>query len=145
MTPEGREAWLNEPDDMGWYHRDGTPAKTRREGLNIAENRFSRGGVRKNPDHGRVARTRFPNGHFLSTVFLGLDHGFLFGEKPDGYVPVLFESMYFARNHESLAERRWRTEAEAKRGHRNIRNQIVLTFLWNLLARAFPLEPRQRL
>lgn len=61
----------------------------------------------------RVAFTELPNEHgFISTVFLGLDHGF-----SDDAPPMLFETMshlggewedYFARYH---------TWAEAEAGH----------------------------
>jgi len=37
----------------------------------------------------RVDRTEFPNGTYVSTVFLGLDHQFLDGP------PLLFETMIF--------------------------------------------------
>jgi hypothetical protein len=49
----------------------------------------------------------------VSTVFLGLDHSF--GHRP----PVLFETMAFV-GHESVAQARYCTWAEAELGHARI-------------------------
>lgn len=51
----------------------------------------------------------------VSTVFLGLDHNFgdLFG------LPILFETMAFI-GHDSIAQDRYRTWAEAEAGHDRI-------------------------
>jgi len=56
----------------------------------------------------RVARTDLPDGGFVSTVFLGMDHGF-------GGSPLLFETMILDRGD----ERQWRygTIEEARTGH----------------------------
>jgi hypothetical protein len=56
-----------------------------------------------------VARTALPNGHVVSTIFLGLDHNF-FGEGP----PVVFESMVFPTCDHLT---RYCTWAEAEAGH----------------------------
>jgi hypothetical protein len=47
----------------------------------------------------RVLRDEFPNGVVVSTVFLGMDHGW--GEGP----PLLFETMIFGRNDDSYQTR----------------------------------------
>ncbi len=59
-----------------------------------------------------VAQTDFPDGSKLSTVFLGIDHGW-------GDVPVLFETMIFGGPHH---EKQWRysTWEEAKENHEKI-------------------------
>lgn len=52
--------------------------------------------------------------HFVSTVWLGLDHGF--GKGP----PVIFETMIFCHGHECrINDEQWRycTEAQAEAGH----------------------------
>lgn len=54
----------------------------------------------------RVGATLLPTGQFISTVFLGLDHGF-------GGDPILFETMIFPEQ----TEWRYRTLDEAEEGH----------------------------
>jgi len=54
-----------------------------------------------------VAQTELPNGYFVSTVFLGLDHNFLRGP------PLVFETMVFPDGE----QRRYGTWAEAEAGH----------------------------
>jgi len=67
-------------------------------------------------DKRRVAETTLPNGRWVSTVWLGLDHRF--GHGP----PLIFESMVF----ESKAEmdeidcERYSTEEEARVGHQEL-------------------------
>jgi len=61
----------------------------------------------------RVALDRFKGGWSVSTVFLGLDHGFM-GE------PLTFETMVFAPDRESPFNgecKRYVTRAEALQGH----------------------------
>ena len=50
---------------------------------------------------------------FVSTVFLGIDHGF------DPGAPLLFETMVFGGGHDCLT-RRYTTRAEALRGHQAV-------------------------
>lgn len=65
----------------------------------------------------RVARTTVTSGADLaktfdvSTVWLGIDHGF--GEG----APVIFETMVFAEGSEDQDCRRYTTEDQAKAGH----------------------------
>ena len=61
----------------------------------------------------RVAETTLPNGQWVSTVWVGLDHQF--GEGP----PLIFESMVFPNTTEfsELDVQRYHTEAEALAGH----------------------------
>ena len=49
--------------------------------------------LEKNRDRRRVARTTVLGGYLISTVFLGLDHGFL-----PGGPPMIFETMIFPRD-----------------------------------------------
>lgn len=59
----------------------------------------------------RVAKDEF-NGHMVSTVFLGLDHSFGYGQ------PLLFESMVFKDGSwNDLDSRRYATWDEAIAGH----------------------------
>ena len=65
-------------------------------------------------DARRVAETTLPDGKYVSTVWLGLDHAF--GRGP----PLIFESMVFAsatQGSEALDQDRYSTEAEAREGH----------------------------
>ena len=67
-------------------------------------------------DHQRVAETTLPDGSWVSTVWLGLDHSF--GDGP----PLLFETMVFpSRDSQDKPDQqdmdRYTTEAEAIAGH----------------------------
>jgi len=72
-------------------------------------------GMWKQSDEGwRVKQETLPNGRWVSTVFLGIDHGF--GDGP----PVLFETMVFP-NEDDFSEldcERYCTWAEAEEGHK---------------------------
>lgn len=64
----------------------------------------------------RIAETTLPDGKWVSTVWLGLDHGAGCGP------PLIFETMVFAPSRdgelrESLDCDRYATAAEAKAGH----------------------------
>lgn len=64
-------------------------------------------------DQKRVAETTLPNGRWVSTVWLGLDHSF--GSGP----PLIFETMVFPSKDDmgDLDSDRYSTEAEALAGH----------------------------
>ena len=64
-----------------------------------------------NEAYGQVGKTELPDGSIVSTVWMGIDHGFVPGE------PVIFETMVFDKTGESVECRRYSTEAEAKAGH----------------------------
>lgn len=66
----------------------------------------------------RVARDDLPNGGYVSTVFMGLDHGG--GDKLE-----LFETMVFDGVGGAGATVRYATWDEAVAGHRNILNSLV--------------------
>lgn len=57
-----------------------------------------------------VVKTELPSGTTVSTVFLGIDHGFRGGE------PVLWETMMFGGNYD-LACDRYRSRRDAIVGH----------------------------
>jgi len=62
----------------------------------------------------RVAATTLPNGRWVSTVWLGIDHSF--GSGP----PLIFETMVFPSEGGVLTEldcERYSTEDAAKAGH----------------------------
>ena len=63
----------------------------------------------------RVAETTLPDGKWVSTVWLGLDHRY----SMDG-PPLIFETMVFKSrdNMEEVDVERYSTEAEALAGHR---------------------------
>jgi hypothetical protein len=62
-------------------------------------------------DPWRVAGTEFPDGRYLSTVFLGIDHQYLDGP------PLLFETMLFDDPRGDEQQWRWSTWDEAEAGH----------------------------
>jgi len=62
----------------------------------------------------RVAETTLPDGKWISTVWLGLDHSF------GGGPPLIFETMVFESNDATGGDldcARYSTEAEALAGH----------------------------
>lgn len=63
-------------------------------------------------DYKRVASTMLPDGTWISTVWIGLDHRF----NDDG-PPLIFESMAFRGSESDLDCERYSTEAEAIAGH----------------------------
>lgn len=70
-------------DDMYWLEDDGTIRNIKQGEENSAWNMDKR----------RIARTKYDNGDFISTVFLVIDHGWT--NNPDD-APILFETMIFA-------------------------------------------------
>lgn len=55
----------------------------------------------------------------VSTVWLGIDHGWGYSTDPDNYRPVLFETMVFGGDGDNYCER-YHTEEEAITGHRRV-------------------------
>lgn len=70
-----------------------------------------------------VAKTQVTDQEEVSTVFLGIDHGW-FSERP-----ILFETMVFAAG-KSRAQRRYATWEEAERGH--MEEEVEMTELEQL-------------
>jgi hypothetical protein len=63
----------------------------------------------------KVAKDTLPSGLLVSTVFLGIDHGF--SDNPD-VPPILFETMVFMPgSYDELECERYATKAEALKGH----------------------------
>lgn len=67
----------------------------------------------------RIMESRLPDGKWISTVWLGLDHGI------DESNPIIFETMVFEfktdkKLGESLDTDRYSTEQEARRGHKRM-------------------------
>jgi hypothetical protein len=58
----------------------------------------------------------------VSTVWLGLDHGF------NGSVPLIFETMVFARNNDPIYEKRYATLEQAIAGHK----EAVKKYCWRV-------------
>ena len=69
-----------------------------------------------NFDYKRVAKDILPNGTVISTVWLGMDHGFGEGK------PLIFETMVFLSEADYREEdiERYSTEEEAKTGHKRM-------------------------
>jgi hypothetical protein len=85
-----------------YYDRQGKPSTSRAWTQSFNEN--------------RVAEDTLPNGRWVSTVWLGLDHSF------GGPVPLIFETMVFSslREMSELDCDRYATEAEALAGHKRL-------------------------
>lgn len=72
----------------------------------------------RDPEYKRVAATTVGRIR-VSTIWLGLDHGFAFAGEPR--VPVIFETMAFGpRSWSELESRRYATEAAALTGHEEV-------------------------
>ena len=86
-----------------YFDKDGTPISDTLKWAKLFDN----------PDYKRVAKTTLPNGRFVSTVWLGLNHQF--GDGP----PLLFETMVFPNDKDfgELDSERYSTESEARAGH----------------------------
>lgn len=91
---------------MDLYRRDGTPYEGTRE-----EQILAWGHDFKDMSIKIVKQDTLPNGLFISTVWLGLDHSW--GSGP----PLIFESMVFNNNFNELDMRRYSAENEALAGH----------------------------
>lgn len=60
-----------------------------------------------------VGYARFPDGTYVSTVWLGLEHG-----RDNQGRPIIFETMVFTAANEDLFHCRYATEDDALAGHR---------------------------
>ena len=89
-----------------YYRRDGTPytGPRMRQALAWAEDH-------KVAANRVVRQTPTLYGEVVSTVWLGLDHGFLLGR------PLIFETMIMTRTSFRGYQRRYSTEEEALAGH----------------------------
>lgn len=65
-----------------------------------------------NPKIKIVKQETLPNGYWVSTVWLGLDHRWGKGQ------PLIFETMVFYQGESDLDMQRYSTEAEAIVGHK---------------------------
>ena len=71
-----------------------------------------------------VKQERTDRGTLVSTVWLGLDHSFTFGDDP--VPPLIFETMVFSKT-EALKDEymdRYTTEEQALEGHGRIANMV---------------------
>ena len=101
---------------LGRYRRDGTPYPEGKAGLMEWGKDF------ENKDIHLVKQDTLANGYFVSTVWLGLDHGMLGSVRP-----LIFETMVFRKGKDGVIKyneldmSRYSTEQEAIEGH----NQMV--------------------
>lgn len=92
---------------MGLYFRkDGTPYPEGKEGLLAFAKDF------ENTEGRRVGFDKLPNGLAVSTVWLGIDHGFGSGR------PLIFETMVFAHGRGGEFQTQYSTLEEARLGHK---------------------------
>ena len=89
-----------------FYRRDGTPYANAVEwskDFGIVENKI-------------VKQEELPNGYFVSTVWLGLNHNYGEGK------PLIFETMVFPEkgNYSDIYMERYSTEQEAIEGHNRL-------------------------
>ena len=102
---------------IGYYDRDGRPLTSKEWGAML-----------ERQDKRRVAETTLPDGKWVSTVWLGLDHNF------GGGPPLIFETKVFPSSTDftDLDQERYATEAEAMAGHQ------VMVDKWRLPAPPSP-------
>jgi len=88
-----------------YYKRDGTPITDTLEWARLLEDQ----------EYRRVAETTLPDGKWVSTVWLGLNHNY--GE----WRPLIFETMVFtSKGSDDLDCERYATEDEAIAGHKQV-------------------------
>jgi hypothetical protein len=78
-----------------------------------------------NHDYCIVRQDSVGESYFISTVWMGLDHGFGYSDEP-----VIFESMVF-KDGADVESARYATEAEALEGHERFLNQVRLIGAWS--------------
>ena len=89
-----------------WYDRQGRPLTLAQAAPLLEDN-----------DYKRVASDVLPDGRWISTVWLGLDHGYRSDEPPMIFETMVFESQEVLRDSRCV---RYATEAEARAGHDRI-------------------------
>lgn len=72
----------------------------------------------RDKNYRRIAETTLPDGKWVSTVWLGLDHRFPFFDGKN-QLPLIFETMVFPKkgDYSDIDVARYETEEQAKRGH----------------------------
>lgn len=90
---------------LAYYDMDGKPI-TQEEWVRQYENNT-------------IKQDELPNGYFVSTIWLGLDHGFSHVGPPSERIPIIFETLVFgsAKCRREIEGRRYATKAEAESGH----------------------------
>jgi hypothetical protein len=100
--PEGYDPVWDDNRDGMYYDIDGNPVSMR-QWVNAFESRQNR----------HIAKDTLPDGTFISTVHLGINHGF-------GNRPIIFETMVFLPSGESDEMDRYSTKEEAMEGHKRM-------------------------
>lgn len=90
---------------LAYYDMDGKPI-TQTEWLRLYENNV-------------VKQDELPNGYFVSTIWLGIDHNFGHCKGPPSeHIPIIFETLVFkTKCRHEVDGRRYSTKAEAEAGH----------------------------
>ena len=85
-----------------WFNKAGEPITSEQ-------------GAKLHMDYGyRTIGDDYVKGLHISTVWLGISHSF------SGGPPIIFETMVFGAEGQSLKQRRYHTEAEARKGHKEM-------------------------
>lgn len=77
------------------------------------------GELHRNPTYKILQQDDLPGVGMLSTVWLGLDHGW--GES----APIIFETMSFPTDAPNAIQERYSTEAEAREGHARLLAELL--------------------
>ena len=97
-----------------YFDRTGHPITMRQWG-ELRELGLDPGGKYGDGSYQRVAQDTVGEA-WVSTVWLGMDHGFGFNRDPENYRPVIFETMIFGGKYDQT-QIRYCTEWEAIKGH----------------------------
>jgi len=116
--PEEHEAIWDDLYAGQHYDRDGEPLTMRQWGM-----------LMEDPEY-QVLKQDHVGPYFVSTVWLGIDHGFHSPWFDAGnYRPIIFETMVFKEEgdeHEGVETERYATEAQAFAGHKRLCAEVRL-------------------
>lgn len=97
--------------------------------LGVAISQREWASLRERDDYYRIGSTTIGD-IWISTVWMGLDHGFSFMHPEREYVPIIFETMVFNNASDDrrmdLEMDRYATEAQARDGHEQMVQLVMV-------------------
>jgi hypothetical protein len=125
MSKKRRMTTNDEERERYWNEVPDPPRYFNRLGVGISMREWAE--LREDSTYFRIAETTVAGRWWVSTVWLGIDHGF--GRGP----PIIFETMVFdhgpdtsgLNRYDDLEMERYRTEAAAREGHERMVQLVV--------------------